>query len=221
MALTQRREHPESAYREKLRGLLAGAGISVDERALAVMDTHFELLMRWNRKVNLTAIRDPEQVLRRHFVESLHLTRYLNFGPGLLYDMGSGAGFPGLPLKAAHPQVKLVMVESSQKKAAFLKEVIRTAGLESARVETQRVEKMVERSEVELADWITMRAVGQVEEMLRLFRRLLVVHGQVALFLGAEDAEGIRTGTSGYAWETPVRLPGSERRVILIGQHLG
>ena len=194
-------------------------GITVDERALAVMRVHFDLLLRWNARINLTAIRDPDQILRRHFAESLFLTRVIAFGPGILYDIGSGAGFPGLPLKAAHPEINLVLVESSQKKAAFLKEVIRAAGLEGVRVEAKRAEELAAQGMVEAADWITVRAVGNLKQMLPHLWCLLAARGQLALFLGVEDAGRLLSEGGGLAWQAPVPIPGSQRRVILVGRH--
>lgn len=205
---------------EQLPSLLAEVGVALDEEQMSVLLIHFELLLRWNRKANLTSIRHPGQILRRHFAESLFLTRVVQLGPGLLYDIGSGAGFPGLPLKVAHPELGLVLVESSQKKAAFLKEVVRASRLEGVRVEAARAEDLARRPGRELGHWLTMRAVGQLDRLLPLLRRLLLPEGQMALFLGAADAERV-SKLAGFAWAAPVPVPGSERRVILVGQSRG
>jgi len=181
------------------------------------MRAHYDLLLRWNRRVNLTAVRDPHEIVERHFLESACLVKALQLGRGLLYDVGSGAGFPGLPAKALCRDLKLVMVESNLKKAAFLKGVIREARLDGARVESGRVESLLERPEVELADWITMRAVGGIEAMLHVFRRLLLVRGYVALFLGEGDAARVARTEPGFTWREPLPIPHSERRVILVG----
>lgn len=215
-ARTRPREE-SGRWPENARQILAESGIALDDGKLAALCAHFELLVRWNRTTNLTAIRDPEEIVRRHFAESLFLANVIRLGPGLLYDIGSGAGFPGLPLKVARPELNVVLVESSLKKAAFLKEVIRFAGLAGARVEAVRVEQLVERAEVERADWVTMRAVGKMDELLPVVRRLLVPHGQVALFLGQGDAARVGSDIGGFAWHPPARIPGSERRVILVG----
>lgn len=202
----------------RLPAILAEVGVVLDEPGLRLLGIHFELLLRWNRAINLTAIRAPEQILRRHFAESLFLTRVVRLGPGVLYDIGSGAGFPGLPLKAAHPELQLVLVESSQKKAAFLKEVIRSAGIEGARVEVARAEMVTGVSHLEQADWVTMRAVGRVDVLLPVLRKLLAPQGQVALFLGAADAQRA-SAIAGFDWQEPAPVPGSERRVILVGRN--
>ena len=217
MARTQPPEGSESAALRELPTMLAELGVTLDEPGLRVVRTHFELLIRWNRRINLTGVRDPRQILRRHFVESLFLTTVMSLGHGLLYDVGSGAGFPGLPLKAAHPELQVVLVESVQKKAAFLKEVVRTADLQEVRVEAARAEELARRPDRELGRWLTMRAVGRLDRLLPLLRQLLLPQGQVALFLGAADAERA-SRVSSFAWGEPVTVPGSERRVILVGQ---
>lgn len=225
---------------DRLPALLQQTGIAFDDEALRIMRAHFELLLRWNRRVNLTAVRDPKEIVKRHFLESACLVKAVPLGRGLLYDIGSGAGFPGLPAKALCREMKLVLVESNLKKAAFLKEAIRAAGLAGATVESSRVESLApgtrpfglaesrpgrrpgtgERPEVELADWITMRAVGRFEDLLRVFRHLLVPHGYVALFVGEDDAARIAAREAGYRWGQPFVIPASERRVILVGQNL-
>lgn len=206
---------------DRLAPLLRDAGIAADAEALRVMRAHYDLLLRWNRRVNLTAVRDPRAIIERHFLESAYLVKALQLSRGLFYDVGSGAGFPGLPVKALCRDLKLVMVESNLKKAAFLKEVIREARLDGARVESGRVESLIERPEVELADWITMRAVGDIEAMLRVFRHLLLVNGYVALFLGQDDARRVARTEPGFTWREPFAIPRSERRVILVGQGVG
>jgi 16S rRNA (guanine527-N7)-methyltransferase len=219
MAMSRQAQPHQPDWSPRLAAAAGEFGITLPPPALDVLRVHLELLLRWNRKVNLTAIRDPEEMLRRHFGESLYLDRVIRLGAGLMYDIGTGAGFPGLPLKALHPEIKLVLVESSQKKAAFLKEVISAAGIEGARVEAERAEALARRSELELADWVTMRAVGAFDDLLPVIRRLLAPHGQAALFLGEADAEGV-AGGGGFDWQAPVAIPHSQRRVILVGRAL-
>ncbi len=200
--------------------LLRNAELGLTEEALFAMAAHFELLLRWNDRMNLTAVREPEEILRRHFLESLQALKVVKFGPGVLYDVGTGPGFPGMPLKAARPEIELFLVEASQKKAAFLKEVVRTAGLERVHVKAIRVETLLERSELELADWVTMRAVGGVATLVPLLRRLLVPHGQILLYLGENDAGEVRNNIGGFNWHPLFKIPGAERRVILVGEVL-
>ena len=201
--------------------MLARLGIPAGRDAVARLRGHLDLLLRWNARMNLTAVRDPEEIIERHFGESLLLTKAIPLGCGLLYDVGAGAGFPSLPVKAVHPEIRLVLVDSSQKKAAFLKEVVRAWGIAGIRVEAARFEDLVRRTEVELADWVTARAVGDLEDLLDSARRALVPHGQVALFLGEHDAVQIAASAPSFAWKPLFHIPGTERRVILVGESRG
>ncbi|MBI5583762.1 MAG: 16S rRNA (guanine(527)-N(7))-methyltransferase RsmG [Deltaproteobacteria bacterium] len=95
--------------------------------------TYLDLLLKWNRKINLTALRTPEDIISRHFLDSLLLLPYLP-ETGRLLDLGSGAGFPGLPLKIARPGLSIDLVEATAKKASFLKEAVRRLGLSGINV---------------------------------------------------------------------------------------
>lgn len=102
---------------------------------------YYSLLEQWNSKLNLTAIRDPEQVLRRHFVECIFCAQHLPPGIASLLDYGSGAGFPGIPILLCRPDVHVTLAESQGKKASFLREAVRSAGLDGE-VYAGRVEHM-------------------------------------------------------------------------------
>jgi 16S rRNA (guanine527-N7)-methyltransferase len=152
---------------EAIRGLLQpyvapfGAAISLSEEMIGQVSTYVDLLIRWNARVSLTAIRDPAEIVERHFGESFftagHLAPRLNSGAELL-DYGSGPGFPGLPIQMLLPQVHVTVAESQARKVAFLREVIRTLGLR-AEVWPQRVENMPAERQF---DALTMRAVEKM-----------------------------------------------------------
>src|SRR5580658_5381889 len=98
------------------------------------ISTYIDLLLRWNARVNLTAVRDPEEIVTRHFGESLFAARHLFPQQGAasseyLIDLGSGAGFPGLPMKVWRPNLRLTLIEATQKKCTFLQEAVRKLGL--------------------------------------------------------------------------------------------
>src|ERR1017187_11031941 len=103
------------------------------------VDTYISLILRWNERVNLTAIRSEEGILARHFVESIVCARTLPAGIATLLDFGSGAGFPGLPIALCRPEIAVTLTESQGKKAAFLSEAVRTLGI-SAQVHSGRAE---------------------------------------------------------------------------------
>src|SRR5262250_813828 len=117
-----------------------------------------ELLLVWNDKVNLTAIRDPLEILYRHFCESMYGATVLPVEKCRLADVGSGAGFPGLPLKIMRPELEVFLIESNVKRATFMAEVIREIGLTDTKVLVSRFEELAE--EVAPLDYVCSRALG-------------------------------------------------------------
>ena len=105
--------------------ILKTLGLALDPPQMRLLRRHMDLLLSWNRKVNLTSVRDPAEIVCRHFGESLFFAANLGFETGTLVDIGSGAGFPGFPVAVAKSLVKVTLVESVGKKAAFLKETSR------------------------------------------------------------------------------------------------
>ena len=199
-----------------LRDELSESGLELRDRQLQQLAVHFSLLLHWNRKINLTSLRRPEEIATRHFGESLFLAKILPLGEGWMVDVGSGAGFPGLPLKVACPALQAVLVEPNQKKAAFLKEVVRSCGLEGVEIRAERLEDTVRGDLRGRASLVTMRALA-AGDLLGDLKGLLKPGGQLALFLGEKDAAALRTAP-GFHWDRPVAIPNSERRVILIGR---
>jgi 16S rRNA (guanine527-N7)-methyltransferase len=197
-----------------LRTALARLSLSLDEGRLQQLATHFAILERWNQKINLTSVRRPEDIASRHFAESLFLATLLPPPNGLFVDVGSGAGFPGLPLKVVWPTAPAVLLEPNHKKATFLKEVIRSCGLEGIEVLPQRLEEAAQ--QISPASLVTMRAVKPSPQLLALISRVLAPEGQAALFLGVSDA-AIVAQDKALRWHAPVSIPGSQQRVILIG----
>jgi 16S rRNA (guanine527-N7)-methyltransferase len=125
------------------------------------LSTYLDLLLKWNGRTNLTAIRDPEEIVRRHFGESLFAGRHLARCATLL-DFGSGAGFPGLPIQLLRPETSVTLAESQNKKASFLREVVRTLGLKTE-VWANRVESMPSSRRFEA---VCLRAVDDMESAL-------------------------------------------------------
>jgi 16S rRNA (guanine527-N7)-methyltransferase len=122
------------------------------------LSTYLDLLLKWNARTNLTAIREPEEIVRRHFGESLFAGRHMK-GSATLLDFGSGAGFPGLPIQLLRGDLKVTLAESQNKKATFLREVVRTLGLKTE-VWAERVESMPSDRRFET---VAMRAVDNME----------------------------------------------------------
>ncbi len=199
-----------------LRRVAAPLGLPISETQFWQLATHFELLLRWNQKINLSAVRDPRRIAERHFEESLFLATLLPAPVGLMIDVGSGAGFPGLPLKVVWPHVETVLLEPNQKKATFLKDVIRQCGLQRASVSTDRLEVAARGELAGCAALVTMRAVAVAHADMESLARLLGENGQVALFLGEADAERVAHDSS-FRWLRMDVIPNSLRRVILTG----
>jgi 16S rRNA (guanine527-N7)-methyltransferase len=191
--------------------------LAVNEQQQRQFITYFSLLLRWNQKINLTAIRKPEEIAARHFEESLFLAALIPVPPGPFVDIGSGAGFPGLPLKIFWQTPATVLLEPNEKKATFLKEVIRSCGLQGIVVREQRVEQAAELAGG--AALVTLRAVAVTEVLLRQLKNLLQPDGQIALFVSQRAASQI-IGWQGLRWAKTVPIPRSAQRVILLGENV-
>ncbi len=128
------------------------------------LSAYLDLLLKWNARTNLTAVHDPEAIVTRHFGESLFLAAHVPAGIQTVLDLGSGAGFPGLPLQLLRPDLTVTLAESQHKKSAFLREVIRSLHL-TAKVHAGRAEDLVETQSFDL---VTLRAVDKMQKALRL-----------------------------------------------------
>lgn len=182
---------------------------------------YIDLLLKWNTKINLTAIRSEEEVVTRHFGESFFVARHLaKASPRLVssgtsaVDIGSGAGFPGLPIKIWSPELDLTLVESNQKKAAFLREAIRALGLKKVEVLAIRAQDL--RSKFGL---VTFRAVENFEGILPVAASLLSDPAAMAVLIGESQVAGARRLLPSLAWRGPISIPSSRQRVLLIGKN--
>jgi 16S rRNA (guanine527-N7)-methyltransferase len=185
------------------------------EEQLLAIQNYLYLLLQWNRSMSLTAIEDPMEILSRHFGESLFAASFLKIGGSRLADVGTGPGFPGLPLKIAIPEIELSLIESNSKKCAFLTEIVQRLRLEGVRVIKQRYEEF--RLDDGRFDFVCSRALGDYSTFLPWARSVLKPGGSIALWLGTDDS--IRIGRhDDFNWDPPVPIPESRRRVILIGK---
>jgi 16S rRNA (guanine527-N7)-methyltransferase len=209
--------------RDEISELLAPfTGERLADRQLTAVSSYLDLLLTWNRRVNLTAVRDPRDIMTRHFGESLFGARTLFprnsedvvAGPALkLVDVGSGAGFPGLAIKIFAPEVRINLIESHQKKATFLREVTRSLALANTEVFAGRAEDFPTRE----ADVVTLRAVEKFEVALPVAVALVRSGGRLALWIGESQVEKARALVPWLRWDSPVRIPQSESRVLLVG----
>ena len=153
--------------------------------------------------------------MARHFGESMFICCLLPVEKCRLADIGSGAGFPGLAVKIACPELRLTLIESNKKKCAFLSEVVRALELENVEVMPIRFEEA--RVAPDFAEVITARAVGGFSDVLRWAKTALARRGQVILWLGGEDCAKV-SSTPGWIWKPAVKIPESQRRFVLIGR---
>jgi 16S rRNA (guanine527-N7)-methyltransferase len=204
---------------ELLRPFATGAPLS--SQLVEQLKLYLDLLLRWNARINLTAVRDPEQIVTRHFGESLFAAQLLlssatasnkaNY-PSLA-DVGSGAGFPGIPIKLFAPELSLTLIESQNKKATFLREVIRILELDRAEVFCRRAEQWGR-----TADLVTLRAVEQFARVLPVAAELVTSGGRLCLLIGAGQVATAREALGPHwTWQEPSVVPQSLGRMVLVG----
>jgi len=217
-------------------------GLALPPAIFDQLSAYLHLLLRWNAKTNLTAIRDPEQIVTRHFGESLFAAGVLfgsegaNLGvsraersgvegpafsdnrqlttdnSSTLADLGSGAGFPGLPIKLAFPSLQVTLIESQNKKATFLKEVIRALKLEGLDVYSGRAEQWGKQ-----ADVVTLRAVERFDAVLPIATKLLAPGGRFCLLIGAAQKQ-ILGKIGGFSVEVEKNIPNRQDSLLLVGK---
>lgn len=195
---------------------LAVCDVTLPGAALQQLSTYLELLLRWNRRINLTGLRDPRLIVRRLFGESLYIANVVEL-KGWLVDVGSGAGFPGLALKLGVPELRLTMVESRHRKAVFLKEVVRQCSLKTTEVVSQRFESWAASIEVAGPNFVTTRAVHISDKMLRVMAGLLAPGGIAILVTSSEIAQKLSSRAKFFQWGRIAWIPGQRGSVILKG----
>lgn len=176
---------------------------------------YLNLLLKWNARMNLTAVRAPEEMVVRHFGESFFAARHVCPDPAdesTVVDVGSGAGFPGLPVSILRPRLKVTLIEAHGKKATFLKEAIRTLGTNSVKVFAGRAEQMTPGASV-----VTLRAVEKFERVVVAAERIVAEKGRLALLIGEAQADRAKELLeSRFGHWTMAAIPGSQARVIQV-----
>jgi 16S rRNA (guanine527-N7)-methyltransferase len=181
---------------------------------LVTIAKYLDLLKRWNQTIPLTSIEDDVEMVTRHFGESIFVGSFVPVRRGRLADVGSGAGFPGFPLKIAFPELQVTLIESNVKKCAFLREVQTKLALSGVEIVRSRYEDFP--AAPASFDFVASRALGGYKRLLRWSKAVLRPQGRVILWLGIDDST-LLSRTRGWNWELPVSIPESRRRVVLVG----
>ena len=191
-----RAKSPRAKNQHSLELLVSGArelNVTLTERHLTAFETYYQELVAWNRRFNLTAITDWEGVLVRHFLDSLSCLKALpraELAAGArVIDVGTGAGFPGLPLKIVCPGIRLTLLEATGKKVTFLEHIVRVLGLRGVRAIKGRAEELGRSpAHRERYDWALARAVAEMPTLAEYLLPLVRVGGAVLAQKGEEAA---------------------------------
>ena len=216
------------------------------------ISTYIDILQRWNARINLTAIRDEDEIVTRHFGESLFAAQHLfprrstlcspvpalsgaegsSVSKGFdvavaqspkpaarVADLGSGAGFPGIPIKLWAPEISLTLIESNHKKVTFLREIIRALTLTNINVFPARAEHLTA-SHPALFDVITLRAVEHFTEILPTAATLMAPGGRLALLIGSSQQTKAHSALPNLIWHFPIPIPRSTNRILLVAKSL-
>jgi 16S rRNA (guanine527-N7)-methyltransferase len=208
---------------------------------LQSISTYIDLLLHWNARINLTAIRNEEEIVTRHFGESLFAASHLfprvpsafsapsavksldvdvdvaearrPTAEPRVADLGSGAGFPGVPIKLWAPKISLTLIESNQKKATFLREIARALTLTNVNIQNVRAETLP----LSTFDVVTLRAVERLPKVLPTAASLLTPSGRLALLIASNQLDAARSRLPNLSWDRPIPSPQSQSRLLLIG----
>jgi 16S rRNA (guanine527-N7)-methyltransferase len=200
----------------RLRHLLEPFGLDLTAAQADQTLSYLNLLLRWNEKINLTAIRNPAECVTRHFGESLFIANHIQLH-GSLLDIGSGAGFPGLALKIVFPELSVTLLEPVTKKRAFLKEAARVCGFDQVSVRGDRLEELATAVPSLAFDFATMRAVGSLDVLVPLAAKCLKPGGILLLWLSKEQGAALAAIDSSLIWKDPLPIPGSRTTEIWVG----
>jgi 16S rRNA (guanine527-N7)-methyltransferase len=199
----------------EIKRLLVPYGVEASDHLCEQIQIYMSLLLEWNQRISLTTVTDPAQIVRFHFGESLFAANAVPIRNGRLADVGSGAGFPSIPLSMDNASLECLPIESNSKKSTFQSEIARRLHLTNVRPYRGRMEDFDE-NEARF-DWVIARALGMHRELLAWAQNSLARTGSVVLWLGEHDASEI-SAIPAWSWKDPIKIPDSDRRLLLVGR---
>ncbi|WP_138494315.1 16S rRNA (guanine(527)-N(7))-methyltransferase RsmG [Paenibacillus pinistramenti] len=208
-------------------GLLEEKGIKLNEQQLEQFEAYFRELVSWNEKMNLTGITEREEVYIKHFYDSLSLAFYVNIeGVGSLADIGSGAGFPGIPLKIAFPHLELTIVDSLNKRIQFLQHVANELKLEKVKLVHGRAEDLARQPGFrDSYDLVTARAVARMAVLNEFCLPFVKMGGTFAAMKGTDPSDEVKEasrsfkelkGKLKYSSQFELPVSNSDRHILIV-----
>lgn len=188
----------------------------LDAETESRFNAYLSLFIRWNERINLSSFHDQGEIINRHLVESIIVARSLPVSIASLLDYGSGGGLPGIPIALCQPEIAVTLAESQARKAAFLQEAVRVLRL-SAKVWAKRAETLRV-----VFDCVILRAVDRMPLAVTRAAQLVAQNGWLALMTTDPDANQLEAKAgAGFRWEQPLRLVGSQSRLLALGRKIG
>ena len=214
----------ENEFRDILLKAAGQMGLALTDAQIALFETYRETLLLWNSRMNLVSLQSELDLPVRHFIDSLTLLPYLPPGTKTILDIGSGAGFPAIPIKIVRTDLHMTMLEASRKKSSFLKEAIRRLGLKGIAVLNCRLEELLKKDPKPSFDLIVSRATLKLPDLLAKGLPLLRQGGFLAAMKGPgleEEAAAlnfIKTVSFRIVGNYPFTLPltGDRRNILLV-----
>ena len=207
-------------FATRLTRRAARAGLFPNDELVEQLEVFYALLSRWNQKINLTSLADPDEAIDRLILEPLAAGRFVPSGAAAMMDIGSGGGSPAIPMKLGSSKLALTMVEVKVRKSAFLREATRHLKLTNTYVETARIEELLTRTDLhESFDVITMRAVRVEQRMLQTLQAFVRPGGRLLLFRGPSGPDAPAVVTPPLQWvETQPLLDTLQSRLTVLSK---
>lgn len=197
---------------------LAPYGVSPSAELSERIRIYVATLLQWNAKIALTTVAKTSDILRVHFGESFFAGRVAEIVKGRAADIGTGAGFPSIPIRMVNPELKLTLVEPVTKKTVFIAEVLRKIAIDDVSIMRNRMEELAD--DALRFDFVISRALGRYERLLSWARSRISSKGKVVLLVTLADAIQLRKASL-WQWQEPVKVPESHSRVVLVGDFTG